>query len=362
MNNDTKKEIVNELKITKSKNIFLGFDGVIDHILKVVDKRFDKKNIKPIEYIKNFSKKIEQAANKSCNIEWIENKKQLGGNGPLMAKSLIKLDNNINYIGTLGKPEINPVFSKFYKKCSNIHSIGKPAITHAAEFKDGKIMFGNMKDLLNINWTKIKKEVGRKKIKSYISSSDLIAFLNWTMIPNMDSIIKGIFNLIKDTINNMKIFIDITDPAKRKKKELLSLLKLLEKINKKYNVIIGLNENEASQVLSSLGINSKTKEIEDIALKISKNLKIYQVVVHSVKYAAVAYKNKSFKVNGPYIENPVITTGAGDHFNAAYCYSILNNIKPKNALYIAAANSGYYVRNGKSANKNNLINFIKSIY
>ena len=49
-----------------------------------------------------------------------------------------------------------------------------------------------------------------------------------------------------------------------------------------------------------------------------------------------------------YCEEPVLTTGAGDNFNAGFILGLLMELEPDIALLLGMAVSGYYVRNGCS--------------
>jgi len=44
----------------------------------------------------------------------------------------------------------------------------------------------------------------------------------------------------------------------------------------------------------------------------------------------------------------VITTGAGDHFNAGFCVGRLLDLSHQESLATGVATSGFYVRSGKS--------------
>ncbi len=51
---------------------------------------------------------------------------------------------------------------------------------------------------------------------------------------------------------------------------------------------------------------------------------------------------------GPYTEKPLITTGAGDHFNAGFTSGQLLGLDPEACLAIGVCTSGHYVRTGES--------------
>ena len=95
----------------------------------------------------------------------------------------------VRYIGAIGRDAIHPVFKDFAKK-TNAISIADPGITHAAEFNDGKIMFGTMASLDKITYDHLCKLPGEDKLIEAFNESDLIAMVNWTMIPYLTDVFK----------------------------------------------------------------------------------------------------------------------------------------------------------------------------
>jgi sugar/nucleoside kinase (ribokinase family) len=53
-------------------------------------------------------------------------------------------------------------------------------------------------------------------------------------------------------------------------------------------------------------------------------------------------------VEGPFTPKPLITTGAGDHFNAGFCLGKLLGLDDALCLLTGVTTSGFYVRTAKS--------------
>jgi sugar/nucleoside kinase (ribokinase family) len=66
-------------------------------------------------------------------------------------------------------------------------------------------------------------------------------------------------------------------------------------------------------------------------------------------------------VEGPFCAKPLISTGAGDHFNAGFCLGLLLGDDLEAALQIGVATSGFYVRTAKSPTVSDLRKFLKEI-
>jgi sugar/nucleoside kinase (ribokinase family) len=67
------------------------------------------------------------------------------------------------------------------------------------------------------------------------------------------------------------------------------------------------------------------------------------------------------KEDGPFVEKPLISTGAGDHFNAGFCLGKVIGADNETALQIGVGTSGYYVRTAKSPSMSDLAGFLRSL-
>jgi sugar/nucleoside kinase (ribokinase family) len=348
-----------------SKNAVVGLDGFVDKIVTPVDKRHGlEDNFDPIETIGDLGARISEAAGKSANIELYPRFDKLGGNGPIMANALLSLGLDVRYVGALGRPVIDPVFEEFAKKTDAV-SLADPGITTAAEFKDGKLMFGNMRSLGEIDYDRILEVCGEGAFIDMIAKADVISVVNWTMIPKMTSILIGIVERIMPNLpprDTRNFFFDLTDPAKRSTEDIREVLQVISRFQAHAEVTLGLNFNEALQVSETLGLGKGERNEESLcrmATEIRRQLEIACVVVHPVKSAAAATKDGSWWTEGPFTENPKITTGAGDHFNAGFSSARLCGFSPLASLALATCTSGHYVRTAQSPTPNQVVDLLK---
>ena len=84
------------------------------------------------------------------------------------------------------------------------------------------------------------------------------------------------------------------------------------------------------------------------------------LVVHTSADAYVFEGGCEF-YEGPsfFCESPVTLTGGGDNFNAGFCLGVMSGLGAAACLLLGNAASGYYVRYGKSANLDELKEFIR---
>jgi hypothetical protein len=360
-------ETLNELSASvRSKKALVGIDGFIDKIVHPVDQRSGPGDaFTRIETINDFGARISSAAGKSANMEFAPVVEKLGGNGPIMANAQRAHGAQVRYIGALGQEAIQPLFQEFAEGTKAI-SIADPGVTHAAEFKDGKIMFGTMASLEGITFEYLLKKIGHDALVEIFSEHDSISMVNWTMIPYLSEVFEGFLETIlpaATTNPNRLFFFDLADPEKRSREDLLRVLKIFARFEDFGNVILGLNYREAEQVDELLGfdpIPKNPENLQKVAARIRESLNLNTVVIHPVECAACATADGTFFADGPLCKEPKITTGAGDHFNAGFLTARLIGCSPKAALTVAVATSGFYVRTANSPSLDDIAEFIQS--
>jgi len=364
-----KLDLIKDLqnKDPKLLKLLIGFDGFVDEIIHVVDKRTDNENFKRIETIEDLAKRIQKASGLSTNIELVPVVKKIGGNGPIMCNAMSGAGAYITYIGSLGYPTLNDVFHSLEEKVK-IYTIENPGHSDALEFNDGKLILGKMSSLVNVTYEQLISVVGEENLKDLISDTDMFATVNWSMLPNMtdlwQKLLKNIVvNLPKKNVRPF-MFIDLADPEKREEAEIIEALNLLKQFNCYFRVILGLNKKEAYDVANVLNLFDDSSlrnmqiSLEDLNQALYEYLGIHAVVIHPVDRSCCVVDGVFYEETGPYVEKPKLTTGAGDNFNAGFMLGMLLDLKPNQALLTGMSTSGFYVRNAKSPEFEELIQFI----
>jgi hypothetical protein len=352
------------------KSALVGLDGFVDTIVTPVAQRTAQGDaFTPIRTIPEFSSRIAGAAGKSTNIEFYPLMDKLGGNGPIMAAALLAGGTRITYVGALGHPAIHPVFHAFSSK-ADVVSLAGPGTTIAVEFQDGKLMLGQLRGLDGITLPKIDEVMGAARFRSTLAAADLVALVNWTMIPNMS----GIFTaLVEEVLPGLApraavlpprlFFFDLADPEKRTRADLLDVLHLIARFGAFGQVTLGLNLKEAQQAAEVLQLPAPDKDeasLRSSAAAIREKLGVATVVVHPRESAACATAAGTAWVPGPYTDKPLITTGAGDHFNGGFSQGQLLGLDPEGCLALGVCTSGHYVRTGISPTLADLETFLAS--
>lgn len=340
--------------------ILIGFDGFVDDIIAVIDKRKSVTSYSRIESISKYAERINKLSGISGSIELDTLQQKLGGNAPIMGNALISQGFTVNCIATIGtKGAIHPVFKDFASQCKFVAPIANPGGTLALEFDDGKIMMNQLGSLGDANWEHLIKTLGEEKIKELLLSSSLAAFVNWAMLPFMSTIYMGMNEMLVKIKKRLKIFIDLADIMRRTSEDIHSMLEILTKLGENSDLILGLNFSEAEQICENLGVNDKKYSSEEFSKLILNKLNISAIVIHETKRAVIATAKEVIAVNGPYVEKPKLTTGAGDNFNAGFCSGWNRGFNWEECLYMGVFTSGFYVRNAHSPSTNELAKFIK---
>jgi hypothetical protein len=342
---------------------FVGLDGFVDEILHVVDRRQDAEHYDSVPTIAAYAARLAAAAGKSTNVELVNVMTKLGGNGPIMANALAHFGIAVTYIGSLGWPALHPVFAPFAQR-ANVHTICGAGLTDALEFTDGKIMVGKHYTLKEVNWTNLMERFGRERFLAQMNTASLVGFVNWTMLPYMSDIWESIQSEIlpKLTGPRRRIFFDLADPEKRVEADIRRALDLILKFQSHFDCILGLNEKEAVEIGHVLGIKSSPTTAEELAVlgtEIQKRVPVETLVIHPTAYACAVSDGKAVVVAGSLCKKPLITTGAGDHFNSGFCLGKLLGLDNASSLLCGVSTSGHYVRTAQSPSIDQLATFMR---
>jgi sugar/nucleoside kinase (ribokinase family) len=225
-------------------------------------------------------------------------------------------------------------------------------------------MLGMMKSLDEITPQQIDAVIGAQAWRDALGAADLVALVNWTMIPNMTTIFNDLVDRVLPQVPakpGRVFFFDLADPEKRSVADLVYALETIGKFEQFGRVTLGLNLKEAQQVYAALGFGRASESEDGLraqAEAVRQRLDLTTVVVHPKESAACATREGSWWVPGPYAAKPLITTGAGDHFNAGFVAGQLMGLSPQSCLTLGVCTSGHYVRTAQSPSAADLETFL----
>lgn len=340
-----------------------GFDGFVDEMMSVVDERQSLESFRPMPSISSFGEWVSHAAGRSSLKEIVVHRFDAGGCAVNLGDGLLHFGLDLDCYATLGAP-VAQAFHDFAGRCRHYESWGEqPGRTLAMEFNDGKLMFASTSQLADFNVALVEQACADGRYEKSCAEANIIAITNWTLYPHMTDCWRYLQqNVYSKLSNNPWFFIDLVDPRSRSQADIIAMLDAIPAFEQNGKCVLGLNLNEANAVAKIFDIPAVEETAEAVAEQaaaIREKLGISQIVTHCVRLAAVADAAGTSTATGPYCEKTVKTVGAGDRFNAGYCSGLLLCSDGEQRLLFGNASSGYFVRNGHSANREQLVNFIQ---
>ena len=345
----------------------VGLDGFVDQIVRVLDRIDSDGNEKIFADIGSLAERIQRAAGKSTALELVVQQVKLGGNGPIMANALAHLGLDLTYIGSVGQDgHVHPVFRPMEEICRVI-PVSKVAQTDALEFNDGKLMFQQMRCLDDMTYGAITAAVGEEHLLELFEEADFVALDHWASLPHMSDIWRRLQEDICPQLSDRRrqIFFDLADLEKRSHEDILEALTLITKFGKWYYTMLGMNLKESETICQVLGIDVDADTEEELVRQrceeVRRRLDLGCVAIHPLACAGAADANGSAVVAGPFIPNPKISTGAGDHFNSGFCLGRILGADLVTSLQCGVGASGFYVRTAISPSIAELTQFLNEL-
>jgi hypothetical protein len=343
------------------KTITLGFDGFIDSVVKVIRNKDNEGATSYFESSQAFGKYIVEKGEKNFSLEAEEITTKLGGNMPIMANALSQTGLSVSCIGSLGYPDIHPVFQQMATNC-RLYSFANPGVSKVIEFAKGKIMLAEMEALNRITWEFIRDRIGIDVFRERFSKSDLIALLNWSELDNSTEVWRG---LLRDVLPGLRQgkrpvgFFDLSDCSKRTDERIQEAIGLIKDFSSYWDVVLSLNMNEAS-IIHSVLTRKKWNEdhIEQMCDDIFNQLQIDTVVIHYAKQSVARNREGLHKRSSFFIKTPAILCGSGDNFNAGFCMGRLLGFETGTSLVLGHATSNLYMQSAQSPTAAQIMEFL----
>jgi len=156
------------------------------------------------------------------------------------------------------------------------------------------------------------------------------------------------------------MFMDFGNVKKRSNYDLAEFSRSLGALEKYFELTVSLNRTETIDTAAALGIETELEKNNyiNIAQEIRKEMGISNFVVHTNNFALSVNDSGAQKLEQPYCENPVVTTGAGDTFNGGYISAMIISDDPEIRLAAASSTAGYFIRNAEPPTLEQLKTFL----
>ena len=343
--------------------IVMYADGFIDEQWTLVGNRATLTDYTPISKMTGLADKINEVGSGGMGIELIKKRNVFGGFTANIGFAAATLGVNTVMAGLFGEGEIDPVFEPL-QKIAKMTTLGRPSITHALEFDDGKILMTNMEEVLAINWDRMVEVLGIDQIRKMLVDSDIIGVGYWSLMPAFDDILAKICENLPNDGKKRSFFFDFADIRKRDEKSLRIVLDLLKSLNDKAPMALSVNEHEGAIIYGLYGetFDDVGRPVAEKAETVRSQVGIEALVIHTPHFAAAATKTGgAAHVVQAYVEKPVRTAGAGDTFNGGYIAGTLAGLNPTERLYVANAAVTYFLNNGFPPTRDKLVELLKNM-
>jgi len=342
------------------QSVMVGFDGYVDNLYGVVQKKSGTQKHQ-FPDIASFSRHIGNLAGKSGQVELALKATKIGGNAPIMSQALGELGFKVQCLGTLGYPQLHPVFQSFHPNVYP-HTLAMPGLSDAFEFDDGKLIFSDCGSFDTLDWEKVKENVGLEEFKEIYLQSQLVAAVDWVNLPYATDIWRGLLNeIVRPSGHLSKRFLfDLADPSRKSNAEIREALEVISAFSEFGEVALGLNENETNLVYAALNeVELADYSLEEMASKIFQAITVDSLIIHPVDRSFAISKEGLVTQKGKVVLDPKILTGGGDNFNAGYVLGWLMNLEMVERLLLGMACSGAYIQNGKSPDLHELKEYLE---
>lgn len=356
-----KEQLISQQATLAAHTATLGFDGFIDTIVTPV------KNNSSADYftsLEEWGQYILSKKGSNFSIELIQRSTKAGGNMPNMATALSKLGIPVHCVGTLGYPSIDPIFRQLPAQCQ-LYSFAAAGTCQAIEFNDGKMMLAGMSELNKADWQLLKQRVPISTLISLFDTASLVGLLNWGELTASTGFWKGLLQEVLPFCKTGKekiFFVDLSDCSSRSRKEILAALDLLTDFSRYGKLVLSLNKNECRIIYNNLFETAAEKtSLKEMGQKIFTRLLPSALIIHHREHAMAFSKNEFVLKNSFVVSTPLLLTGAGDNFNAGFCFAQLMGCALEDSLTIAHLAAACYIKNGESADWSTLLEALENV-
>jgi sugar/nucleoside kinase (ribokinase family) len=337
--------------------ILLGIDGFIDEVWQIIKSRVSIEEYQLYDRMNDYAQEFVKCEEGGFSHEIISKRRSRGGFTANTGKAVCQLGMDLTLIGFFGLDRLESVFAEFNDLCK-VRSVRDPGHGPIFEFPDGKVMLSHTADVMRFNWQALLNQIDEQELKGLFLEADVIGIGYWSLTPAFDEIVDNVYSLLKDDPKPRRLFLDLADIRKKSQASLESALEHLAGLNSQIPISLSLNENEGAILFSYHGetIKETAEGAAGQTEKIRAAIGLDELIVHTPYFASAASASEgACAVVQDHCESPVITTAAGDNFNAGYLSALLKGLPMAERLDFANAVTYLFVSQGQSPTRDAVI-------
>lgn len=343
--------------------VVMGFDAFVDESLRVVGERNSPEAYEPLPTIGDFGAWACAAAGRSGSREFVCEEIVAGGCTVNMGDGIATMGFPLHAYAGVGTPT-HPAFTSFIEKCASVNPLGMaPGRALVTEFDDGKLMLCSFSHFARFTPDYLREEFADGAFRKACEQAKGIAFTSWSVYPYMSDCWRFLYQeALAGLEHRPHFFFDLADPASRSEEDLVEMIEALAGFEQIGRVTLSVNGNEANRIAQALEVEKSDEsevQLERLCTQLRECTGISELGIHLVKGATTATDAGAVSIAGPYCARPKKSVGAGDRFNAGFFAGLMLGLEPAERLRLGAACSGFFVRNVRSAQWPELVNFIR---
>jgi len=347
------------------QDVVFGFDGFVDRVRRMVDERRDGDEFDAIRTLDDLGDRISAsaAADSSLSIEWLDTDVRTGGHVAHLSRAYRHLGFDPTMLGTFGEPVATPFREEFADL--DRESFGEPGYTDAVEFADGKLMLMEVNATRELDWARVSEQCSPEEIAAHIDGADLLGLGYFADMPGLPSIATGLRTEVWPLLDEppATILIDPGDVRKLDRERLREGIAEIAALDECAPVSLSANRYETTVLADAFDDGDWLGDDVDVPLgdavdAVADALNVSRVVGHGVDRSVAVSDAGRSRALVPTIEDPEITTSAGDHFNVGLSLGLLWGLDDGAAVALGNAVASYFVQTGDQPGLDDLRSYL----
>lgn len=341
-------------------DVAFGFDGVVDTVREIIDERHGVAEYTPVFELEAIGDRIGAAVEtkSSTTFEWTERATRTGGHVCHLTRALGTLDYRPTMIGTFGEP-IDPIFRDEFDQYTTV-TIGQPGHTDAVELADGKLMLTQSGDYRTLDWETLCDRLTLNTLADHLDGTRLLGLGYWSVVPSFPDILDGLRDELWPLLSSPPDHV-LVDPGGLQHVPRTDLRKGADALDAFDDVVpttVSANRSETTVVADLF--DSSAADPERLADVARDGFGVSRFVSHGVDRSVSSTSSETASVAVPRVDDPELTTSAGDHFNAGLVVGLLTEVDEDAALVLGNSVAGWFVRNGTAPTRDQLRSFVET--
>jgi hypothetical protein len=226
-------------------------------------------------------------------------------------------------------------------------------------------MFSAVGQLAEFTPSSVRELLTDETYTAACEAAQVIALTDWSLYPYMTPVWRLLQSEVFSRLTHRPaFFIDLVDPSTRSGADIRDMTAILREFEPVGPVTLGLNGNEANVLcrahdVSAAPADAAPEQTLEQAFALRDLFGVTRVVIHRVPFAVSATAGCGCMQPGPYSAGAKRSTGAGDRFNAGFCLGLGLGLDDSESLVLGCAASGFFVRNARSASRQELVDFLE---